>query len=87
MGRQGYRVLGDSRRQEGQMSSIELTPRMAWLLETLRDFPLTAEQVGRLRDTPEWSEAAESGWVTESGEISGTGLSCVRGQGRSSSRV
>jgi hypothetical protein len=65
------------------MSSIEITPRMAWLLETLRDFPLTAEQVGRLRGTPEWSDAADWGWVTESGEISGAGLSCVRERGRS----
>jgi hypothetical protein len=87
MGRQGYRVFANSRRHVGQMSTIELTPRMAWLLETLRDFPLTAEQVGRLRDTPEWSEAAESGWVTESGEISGAGLSCVRDRGRASSGV
>ena len=31
------------------MSCVELTPRMVWLLETLGDYPLDADQLDRLR--------------------------------------
>jgi hypothetical protein len=56
------------------MSCVELTPRMFWLLETLEDYPLDADQLTRLRNTPEWADARAWGWVMESGELSGTGL-------------
>ncbi len=56
------------------MSCVELTPRMRWLLETLKDYPLTVEQIDRLRGTPEWAEATAWGWIMGTGELSGTGL-------------
>ncbi len=55
---------------------------MAWLLETLRDYPLDADQLTRLQGTPEWQDARAWGWVMESGELSGTGHRHAGGQHR-----
>lgn len=55
------------------MSCVEITDRMAILLNHLTRWPLPDEDMVRLRRTPEWIQARTWGWVMESGELTGTG--------------
>lgn len=55
------------------MSCVEISDRMAELLEHLSGYPLPDEDIVRLRRTPEWLSLRAWGWVMDSGELTGTG--------------
>ena len=73
-GREAYQDLSPAVDIIRPVTCVEITPRMRWLLETLKDYPLTVDQLDRLRLIPEWADARSWGWLIESGELSGTGL-------------
>jgi hypothetical protein len=52
---------------------------MGLLLDLLRVWPLPDEQIGRLRQLPEWSQARRWGWIMESGELTGSGWAHANG--------
>ncbi len=56
-----------------EVSCVDITERMAELLEHLSGYPLSEEAMVRVRRTPEWLQARTWGWVMESGELTGTG--------------
>jgi hypothetical protein len=62
-----------ARGQTQPMSCVEITDRMAILLHHLTSWPLSDEDISRLRCTPDWLQARAWGWVMESGELTGIG--------------
>jgi hypothetical protein len=57
------------------MSCTAVTAAMAALLEVLSAWPDV--DTDDLRRRPEWAQARAWGWIMESGELTGTGLSHV----------
>jgi hypothetical protein len=55
------------------MSCVPITPEMAYLLYTLRSWPISPELLDQIQAMPEWDEALAWGWVMESGDLTGTG--------------
>jgi len=55
------------------MSCVVITPDMSYLLDALRAWPVSPEVLAQLREMPECAQAREWGWVTASGELTGTG--------------